>query len=144
MKADRPAAFIEDAIAICCACSVALARVGDRLLTAPRIFIDVGGRAVVPEMPGISGIPDLTNSTILKLDRIPRHLVIVGGSYIGLEFAQMYRRFGARVTIVEKGPPPFSGPAVTRRFMAFSTPSMPGCRTMCCSAPFPFIRRCRN
>jgi pyruvate/2-oxoglutarate dehydrogenase complex dihydrolipoamide dehydrogenase (E3) component len=79
-------------------------RVGDRLLTAPRIFINVGGRAVVPEMPGIRDISYLTNTTILKLDRIPRHLVIVGGSYIGLEFAQMYRRFGAQVTIVEKGP----------------------------------------
>jgi pyruvate/2-oxoglutarate dehydrogenase complex dihydrolipoamide dehydrogenase (E3) component len=81
-----------------------LVQVGDRLLTAPRIFINVGGRAIVPEMPGISDIDYLTNSTILKLDRIPRHLVIVGGSYIGLEFAQMYRRFGAQVTIVEKGP----------------------------------------
>jgi len=78
-------------------------RVGDRLLTAPRIFINVGGRAVVPEMPGISDISYLTNSKMLKLDRIPRHLVIVGGSYIGLEFAQIYRRFGAQVTIVEKG-----------------------------------------
>jgi pyruvate/2-oxoglutarate dehydrogenase complex dihydrolipoamide dehydrogenase (E3) component len=77
-------------------------RVGNRLLTAPRIFINVGGRAVAPEMPGISDISYLTNSTILKLDRIPRHLVIVGGRYIGLEFAQMYRRFGAQVTIVEK------------------------------------------
>jgi pyruvate/2-oxoglutarate dehydrogenase complex dihydrolipoamide dehydrogenase (E3) component len=79
-------------------------RVGDRLLAAPRTFINVGGRAVVPEMPGINDISYLTNGTILKLDRIPRHLVIVGGSYIGLEFAQMYRRFGAQVTIVEKGP----------------------------------------
>jgi len=79
-------------------------RVGDRLLTAPRIFINVGGRAAVPEMPGIGDISYLTNTTILKLERIPRHLVIVGGSYIGLEFAQMYRRFGAKVTIVEKGP----------------------------------------
>jgi pyruvate/2-oxoglutarate dehydrogenase complex dihydrolipoamide dehydrogenase (E3) component len=79
-------------------------RVGDRLLTAPRILINVGGRAVVPEMRGIGDISYLTNSTILKLFRIPRHLVIVGGSFIGLEFAQMYRRFGAQVTIVEKGP----------------------------------------
>jgi pyruvate/2-oxoglutarate dehydrogenase complex dihydrolipoamide dehydrogenase (E3) component len=77
-------------------------RVGDSLLTAPRIFINVGGRAFIPEMPGIENISYLTNSTILKLDRIPRHLVVVGGSYIGLEFAQMYRRFGAQVTIVEK------------------------------------------
>ncbi len=79
-------------------------RVGDELLTAPRIFINVGGRAAVPEMPGVSEVPYLTNSSILALDRVPEHLVVVGGSYIGLEFAQMYRRFGAGVTIVEKGP----------------------------------------
>ena len=79
-------------------------RVGDALLTAPRIFINVGGRAAVPEMRGVSEVPYLTNSSILALDRLPEHLVIVGGSYIGLEFAQMYRRFGAEVTVVEKGP----------------------------------------
>jgi len=79
-------------------------RVGDELLTAPRIFINVGGRAAVPEMPGVSDVPYLTNSSILALDRVPEHLVVVGGSYIGLEFAQMYRRFGADVTVVEKGP----------------------------------------
>jgi pyruvate/2-oxoglutarate dehydrogenase complex dihydrolipoamide dehydrogenase (E3) component len=79
-------------------------RAGGELLTAPRIFINVGGRAVVPDFPGIGDVPHLTNSTILALDRLPEHLVIVGGSYIGLEFAQMYRRFGARVTVVEKGP----------------------------------------
>ncbi len=79
-------------------------RVGDELLTAPRIFINVGGRATVPDMPGIDRVPYLTNGSILALDRLPEHLVVVGGSYIGLEFAQMYRRFGARVTIVEKAP----------------------------------------
>jgi len=79
-------------------------RVGEELLTAPRIFINVGGRAAVPEMPGVSDVPYLTNSSILALDRVPEHLVVVGGSYIGLEFAQMYRRFGADVTVVEKGP----------------------------------------
>jgi pyruvate/2-oxoglutarate dehydrogenase complex dihydrolipoamide dehydrogenase (E3) component len=79
-------------------------RVGDALLTAPRIFINVGGRAAVPEMRGVGEVPYLTNSTILALDRLPEHLVIVGGSYIGLEFAQMYRRFGAEVTVVEMGP----------------------------------------
>ncbi|MDB5500461.1 MAG: Mercury(II) reductase [Tardiphaga sp.] len=78
-------------------------RVGDELLTAPRIFLNVGGRAVVPEMPGIHDISYLTNTGILQLDRVPRHLVVIGGSYIGLEFAQMYRRFGAEVTVVEKG-----------------------------------------
>src|SRR3954465_2554843 len=71
---------------------------------APAIFSNVGGRASVPDMPGIGTGDYLTNTSILKLDTVPRHLVVVGGSYIGLEFAQMYRRFGAGVTIVEKGP----------------------------------------
>jgi pyruvate/2-oxoglutarate dehydrogenase complex dihydrolipoamide dehydrogenase (E3) component len=78
-------------------------RVGEQLLTAPRIFINVGGRAAVPDLPGIDRVPFLTNTSLLALDRLPEHLVVVGGSYIGLEFAQMYRRFGAEVTIVEKG-----------------------------------------
>jgi pyruvate/2-oxoglutarate dehydrogenase complex dihydrolipoamide dehydrogenase (E3) component len=67
------------------------------------IFINVGGRAAVPDLPGIRDVPYLTNSSILQLDRIPRHLVVIGGSYIGLEFAQIYRRFGSEVTIVERG-----------------------------------------
>jgi pyruvate/2-oxoglutarate dehydrogenase complex dihydrolipoamide dehydrogenase (E3) component len=74
---------------------------GERL-TAPRIFINVGGRASVPDMPGLAGVPYLTNSSMVELDTLPRHLVVVGGSYIGLEFAQMYRRFGAQVTIIER------------------------------------------
>jgi len=81
-----------------------LVRVGESLLTAPRIFINVGGRANVPDMPGVATIDYLTNTSILRLDTVPRHLVVVGGSYIGLEFAQMYRRFGAEVTVVEMGP----------------------------------------
>ena len=79
-------------------------RVGDQLLIAPRIFINVGGRATIPPLPGIDTVPYLTNTSILALDRVPEHLVVVGGSYIGLEFAQMYRRFGAAVTIVERTP----------------------------------------
>jgi pyruvate/2-oxoglutarate dehydrogenase complex dihydrolipoamide dehydrogenase (E3) component len=79
-------------------------RVGDRVLRAPRIFLNVGGRALVPDMPGVHDIPTLTNSSMLQLDTVPRHLVVIGGSYIGLEFAQMFRRFGAEVTVVEKGP----------------------------------------
>jgi pyruvate/2-oxoglutarate dehydrogenase complex dihydrolipoamide dehydrogenase (E3) component len=79
-------------------------RVGESLLKAPRIFINVGGRASVPDMPGVGTVDHLTNTSILKLDTVPRHLVVVGGSYIGLEFAQMYRRFGAEVTVVEKAP----------------------------------------
>jgi pyruvate/2-oxoglutarate dehydrogenase complex dihydrolipoamide dehydrogenase (E3) component len=79
-------------------------RVGDERFTAPRIFINVGGRAVVPDMPGIAEIRYLTSTSILALDRVPEHLVVVGGSYIGLEFSQMYRRFGAEVTVIEKSP----------------------------------------
>jgi len=79
-------------------------KVGDQLLVAPRIFINVGGRAFVPELPGVHDIAYLTNTSILELDAVPDHLVVVGGSYVGLEFAQMYRRFGARVTVIEKSP----------------------------------------
>lgn len=78
-------------------------RVGDQSLTAPRIFINVGGRANVPDMPGVNAVPFLTNTSILQIDFVPRHLVVVGGSYIGLEFAQMFRRFGSQVTVVEQG-----------------------------------------
>ncbi|HXA36639.1 MAG TPA: FAD-containing oxidoreductase [Steroidobacteraceae bacterium] len=79
-------------------------RIGDELISAERIFLNVGGRALVPGMPGIDNVPYLTNTSILELDALPRHLVIVGGSYVGLEFAQMYRRFGSQVTVVEKSP----------------------------------------
>jgi pyruvate/2-oxoglutarate dehydrogenase complex dihydrolipoamide dehydrogenase (E3) component len=75
--------------------------VDEERLSAPRIFINVGGRAVVPDFPGIDRISYLTNTSMLELDRVPGHLVVIGGSYIGLEFAQMYRRFGAAVTVVE-------------------------------------------
>ncbi|WKG01231.1 FAD-containing oxidoreductase [Mycolicibacterium sp. HK-90] len=78
--------------------------VDGQLLRAEQIFLNVGGRAVVPDFPGLDGIDYLTNVGILDLDQLPEHLVIVGGSYIALEFAQMYRRFGARVTVIEKGP----------------------------------------
>ena len=77
-----------------------------QLLTAPRIFINVGGRAAVPRCPGIGEVPFLTNTSMLALDQLPEHLVVIGGSYVGLEFAQMYRRFGAEVTVVEKGAAP--------------------------------------
>ncbi|WP_406815504.1 FAD-containing oxidoreductase [Mycobacterium sp. M23085] len=79
-------------------------RVGDAALHADRVFLNVGGRAVVPDIPGLSDVEFLTNVSILELDTVPAHLVILGGSYIALEFAQMYRRFGARVTVVERGP----------------------------------------
>ncbi|QDM14611.1 FAD-containing oxidoreductase [Tardiphaga sp. vice352] len=77
-------------------------RVGAELLSAPKIFLNVGGRAALPDMPGIHDITYLTNTGMLQLDRVPKHLVVIGGSYIGLEFAQMFRRFGAEVTVVEK------------------------------------------
>jgi pyruvate/2-oxoglutarate dehydrogenase complex dihydrolipoamide dehydrogenase (E3) component len=73
-------------------------------LTAPRIFINVGGRALIPDIPGLQKVPYLTNSSMLDLDVLPRHLVVVGGSYIGLEFAQIYRRFGSEVTVLEAAP----------------------------------------
>lgn len=78
--------------------------VGRELLSAPRIFINVGGRAVVPDLPGVRDVPYLTNTSMLALDHLPEHLIVVGGGYVGLEFAQMYRRFGAQVTIIEKAP----------------------------------------
>ena len=78
--------------------------VDGRVLEADRIFLNVGGRAVAPDMPGLADIEYMTNVGILELDTVPDHLVIIGGSYIALEFAQMYRRFGARVTVIEKGP----------------------------------------
>jgi pyruvate/2-oxoglutarate dehydrogenase complex dihydrolipoamide dehydrogenase (E3) component len=78
-------------------------RVADESITADRIFLNVGGRAVVPDIPGLADIDYLTNVSMLELDHVPEHLVIAGGSYIALEFAQMYRRFGAKVTVVERG-----------------------------------------
>lgn len=75
--------------------------VDGRALSAPKIFINVGGRAVLPDWPGIDSVPVLTNTSIMSLDVLPEHLIVVGGSYIGLEFAQMFRRFGAQVTVLE-------------------------------------------
>src|SRR5437762_5762056 len=79
-------------------------RVNDEPLEASRIFINVGGRASVPSMPGINDVPFLTNSSMMDVDLVPEHLIIVGGSYVGLEFGQMYRRFGSEVTVIEMGP----------------------------------------
>ena len=78
--------------------------VGERRITAKRIFLNVGGRAIVPQMPGLDRVKYLTNSSMMAVDFLPEHLVIVGGSYIGLEFAQMYRRFGSQVTVIQKSP----------------------------------------
>ncbi|HWU26561.1 MAG TPA: FAD-containing oxidoreductase [Rhizomicrobium sp.] len=76
--------------------------VGEDLLAAPQIFINVGGRAAIPSMPGVENTPYLTNSTLLDLDVLPRHLIIIGGGYVGLEFGQIFRRFGSDVTIIER------------------------------------------
>jgi len=78
--------------------------VGNEVLAADRVFINVGARALIPPMPGVDQISYLTNSSLLEIDYLPPHLVIIGGSYIGLEFGQMFRRFGSKVTIVEMGP----------------------------------------
>jgi pyruvate/2-oxoglutarate dehydrogenase complex dihydrolipoamide dehydrogenase (E3) component len=78
--------------------------VGDHLLTAQRVFVNVGGRANIPPLPGVANTPYLTNSTLLDLDHLPPHLVIVGAGYVGLEFGQIFRRFGAEVTIIERAP----------------------------------------
>lgn len=78
-------------------------QVGGEVLSAEKIFVNVGGRASIPELPGLRDVRVLTNTTMLELDTLPEHLVVVGGSYIGLEFAQMYRRFGSKVTVVERG-----------------------------------------
>ena len=79
-------------------------RVGEALLTAPQIFINVGARAAIPSMPGVANTPYLTNSTLLDLDTLPPHLVIVGGGYVALEFGQIFRRFGSEVTIIDRAP----------------------------------------
>ncbi len=71
--------------------------------TAPQIFINVGARPHIPDVPGLTDVPYLTSTSMIALEALPKHLVILGGSYIGLEFAQMYRRFGAKVTVVERG-----------------------------------------
>jgi pyruvate/2-oxoglutarate dehydrogenase complex dihydrolipoamide dehydrogenase (E3) component len=78
-------------------------RVGDVTLEAPRIFLNVGGRAVVPPIPGLNETKFLTNSSILQLDKLPEHLLILGGSYVALEFAQIFRRLGTDVTILQRG-----------------------------------------
>jgi pyruvate/2-oxoglutarate dehydrogenase complex dihydrolipoamide dehydrogenase (E3) component len=78
--------------------------VGDQILTAGQVFINVGGRALVPAIPGLNQINYLTNSSMMDVDVLPRHLIVIGGSYVGLEFAQIYRRFGSEVTVIELAP----------------------------------------
>jgi pyruvate/2-oxoglutarate dehydrogenase complex dihydrolipoamide dehydrogenase (E3) component len=76
--------------------------VDGRILHAEKFFLNVGARAMVPNMPGVKDVPFFTNSSMLRADKVPEHLVIIGGSYIGLEFAQIFRRFGAKITVIEK------------------------------------------
>jgi pyruvate/2-oxoglutarate dehydrogenase complex dihydrolipoamide dehydrogenase (E3) component len=83
--------------------SARLVRVGERELYGERIFLNVGGRAAIAPMQGTDQVPLLTNTSVLALDELPEHLLVVGGSYVGLEFAQMFRRFGSRVTVMERG-----------------------------------------
>src|SRR2546423_2482176 len=78
--------------------------VDDQLLGADKIFVNVGGRAAIPPLRGIDEVRHLNNSTMMDVDFLPEHLIVIGGSYVGLEFAQMYRRFGSEVTVVERGP----------------------------------------
>src|SRR5215510_1667128 len=78
--------------------------VGNDVLKAEKIFINVGGRAAVPPIPGLDQVSYLTNSSMMDVDFLPPHLIVLGGSYVGLEFAQMYRRFGSEVTVVEFAP----------------------------------------
>jgi len=76
--------------------------VGDERLTSEQIFINVGGRAIIPPIKGIDQISYLDNSSMMEVDFLPEHLIVIGGSYIGLEFGQMYRRFGSKVTILQR------------------------------------------
>jgi pyruvate/2-oxoglutarate dehydrogenase complex dihydrolipoamide dehydrogenase (E3) component len=79
-------------------------KVAGDLLESEKIFIDTGGRPNIPSIPGLSGVPYLTNESLVQVTTIPEHLLILGGGYIGLEFGQMFRRFGSRVTVVHHGP----------------------------------------
>ncbi len=78
-------------------------RVGTEVLEAPRVFLNVGARATIPEISGLRDCSYLTNSTVLELDQLPAHLLILGGSYVALEFAQIFRRFGSEVTVLQRG-----------------------------------------
>jgi pyruvate/2-oxoglutarate dehydrogenase complex dihydrolipoamide dehydrogenase (E3) component len=79
-------------------------KVADEVLRADKIFINVGGRAVIPSIPGLDEVAYLTNSSMMNVDFLPAHLIVLGGSYVGLEFAQLYRRFGSEVTVIEPAP----------------------------------------
>src|SRR5262244_3341903 len=82
---------------------VALSAGGERLLTAPEVVINTGGRPAVPPIPGLGDVRALDSSSIMELGTVPDHLVVLGGGYVGLEFSQMFRRYGSRVTAVQRG-----------------------------------------
>jgi pyruvate/2-oxoglutarate dehydrogenase complex dihydrolipoamide dehydrogenase (E3) component len=77
---------------------------GTRVLAGDRVFLNLGTHATIPPVPGLAEAQPLTNIELLEIDRLPDHLVILGGGYVGLEFAQAYRRFGSRVSLIERGP----------------------------------------
>src|SRR5262249_17369784 len=77
---------------------------GTRLLTGDKVFLNVGTSGTIPPIPGLAEAKPMTNIELLEIDRLPEHLVVLGGGYVGLEFAQAYRRFGSRVTVIEHGP----------------------------------------
>ena len=77
---------------------------GTRILAGDRVFLNVGTRATIPPIPGLADAAPLTNIELLEIDRLPGHLIVLGGGYVGLEFAQAYRRFGSDVTVIEHGP----------------------------------------
>lgn len=84
--------------------SARLVSVRSETITADQIFINVSGRALVAPMPGLEHVPYLTNSSMMDIDVVPERLIVVGGSYVGLEFGEMFHRFGSEVAIIEKGP----------------------------------------
>ena len=83
---------------------VRLTQGGIRHLESERVFLDLGTRAAVPDIPGLTGAAPLTHVEALELDRLPAHLIVLGGGYVGLEMAQAFRRFGSRVTVIEQAP----------------------------------------
>ncbi len=85
------------------AISVRLEDGTERTLTADKIFINTGARPTIPEIDGLDGVPYLTSTSVMELGAVPGHLIVLGGGYIGLEFAQMFRRFGSAVTVIQRG-----------------------------------------
>ena len=77
---------------------------GSRVLTGDQVFLNIGTHAAIPDVPGLDAARPLTHIELLELDRLPSHLIVLGGGYVGMEMAQAYRRFGSRVTIIESGP----------------------------------------